>query len=232
MLNFRYSLLSLLFFLSVSASGQDSLAVEPKAIFDLEDTVAAMPIVSSVGFVLDYGKFAGLILETESRYEIGAQVEFRNQWFVVGEFGFGTLTPKNAYVNANYKSTGSYYRLGLGYKIDMNQKNNAFLSVRYGASSFEDSGVAKIASESGLYEEYLEPFERKDLAANWFEVILTTETRLWKGLYAGMHLRLRIMNEYDKHAPIDVYSVPGYGRTIDKSIPALNLYVKYALEWF
>lgn len=233
MLNFKFTLISFLVILSLSASGQDSLYVEPEAILEVEDSTSVqMPTLSSLAFLFDYGKLAGLGLNTESKYELGVQLELKNKWVVIGEFGIGILTPENVYVNTNYESKGSYYRLGLGYKIDMNQKNNAFLSVRYGASKFEDKGLVKIQSASGLYNEYQDPFDRKGLSANWFEVVLSTETRLWKSLYAGMHIRLRMMNDYDEFAPIDVYSVPGYGRTIDKSIPALNLYVKYALEWF
>ncbi|MEQ8881651.1 MAG: hypothetical protein RLQ12_18545, partial [Cyclobacteriaceae bacterium] len=45
----------------------------------------------------------------------------------------------------------------------------------------------------------------------------------------GFNIRMRFLVTYDKDSPIDVYSIPGYGKTIDKSTPAVNLFVKLYL---
>lgn len=190
------------------------------------------PTLSSVALVFDYGKLVGLVLKTESKYEAGVQFEFFNKLQLVGEFGIATLAPNDVYVNANYVSKGSYWRVGLGYKIDMSPKYNFMFGVRYGQSTFSDGGEIQIVSNSGLYDTYLEPFDRDNLSAHWYELVMSSERRVWKGLYLGFHARLRVMGGYDEQVPLDVFSIPGYGRTIDKSVPAINLYIKYALELF
>lgn len=196
------------------------------------DSVVNYPFFSAGAFLLDYGKLAGMVMETESKFEIGVQAEFKNLIVLVADFGTATLEPNGAYQNAAYSSEGSYYRLGLGVKYDLNAKNNFFFTVRYGRSSYADKGLVTIQSPSGLYDTFQEPFDRETTTATWYEAVLSSETRMWKGLYLGFHLRLRIMHDYEKREPLDVYSIPGYGRTIDNSIPAFNLYVKYAFERF
>jgi len=228
--------------LSTSSFGQiDSTAVDSLKVVvanvDTEtpiDSVAdePVPVLSSMSLIFDYGKLVGLVLDTESKYEAGIQVEFYNKFFVTTEFGVATLEPNGAYVNANYVSEGSYWRAGLGYKIDMSHKYNFMFSFRYGRSSYSDKGQIEIVSRSGIFDTYIEPFDRQNLSAYWYEIVMSSERRVWKGLYAGFHARVRIMGDYDEQIPLDVYSVPGYGRTIDKAFPAINLYVKYAFELF
>ncbi|SHJ66944.1 hypothetical protein SAMN04488028_101849 [Reichenbachiella agariperforans] len=192
-----------------------------------------MPVLSSASILVDYGKLAtGLFMESETKYEGGVQLEFWNKLVLIGEYGMARLEPRGAYVNANYVSEGSYYRVGLGYKIDMNPKNNFVFSVRYGNSTYSDSGEAVIESASGLYDPFVLPFERQEVSAFWTEIVMSSERRIWKGLYTGFHVRLRVMVDYDDQAPLDVFSIPGYGRTFDKSVPAFNLYIKYSLERF
>jgi hypothetical protein len=190
------------------------------------------PFFSSAAVLYDYGKLIGLALDTESKYELGVQFEFKNRLIFIGEFGMATLEPNGAYQNGSYISKGNYFRVGLGWKIDMNPKNNFYFSLRYASASFEDSGEINITSTSGLYDRYVEVFRRNDLAATWYEFVLSSEMKAWKGLYLGFHFRLRIMDKYDLQSPLDVYSIPGYGRTFDATIPALNLYVKYAFDQF
>lgn len=191
------------------------------------------PFLSSAGLLFDYGKpVAGLLLDTEQKLEVGAQIEFFNKFFICAEYGSAVLEPDDAYQNAEYKSQGQYYRLGFGYKIDMNPKNNFYFSLRYGSARYQDEGIVTIQSESGLFEEYTSPYKRDDLFASWYEFVLSSEVKVWKGFYAGFHARFRVLNSFDEQAPIDTYSIPGYGRTIDKTIPAVNLYLKYAVGWF
>lgn len=230
MSNSKYILLSLLLMASFAHAQEAPLADEVPVTEEMAEK--EMPLLSSVAVSVDYGKLFGQFLKKESKFEFGGQLELKNRLVLIGEYGFATLNPEGAYQNTDYQSDGSYYRLGLGYKIDMSAKNNIYFSARYARASYSDKGTLDIASASGIYDDLNESFYRRDLSAQWFEVTMSSEARLWKGLYAGFHLRLRIMDKYDEQEPLDVYSIPGYGRTFDRTIPAVNLYLKYALERF
>lgn len=198
----------------------------------VQGTKKRMPFTSSVAPYFDYGKAMMMWTSQETKYEFGVQVDFFNKLFLVTEFGYGELVPPDSYTNAGYTSSGNYYRFGVGYKIEKDQKFNFGISGRYARSSFSDQGTVEIISNTGIYDNFSQDFQRSDLSATWYEVVFHSEQRIWKGLYLGMIMRLRIMDKYDKQAPLDVYSIPGYGRTFDKTVPALNLYVKYAFENF
>ncbi|WP_162555750.1 DUF6048 family protein [Reichenbachiella versicolor] len=216
---------------SLTTQTADSLAVSTLE-KEVEEPKEIMPFFSSASFIYDYGKLAGLFLKTEMKQEVGAQIEFWNRLVLVGEFGTAKLEPNGAYQNANYISEGWYYRAGIGYKYDMNPKNNFALTLRYGQSFYGDKGRVEIFSKSGIHDDYVEPFNRENNTAYWYEVVLSSEKKIWKGLYTGFHMRLRVMGYYEQQQPLDVYSIPGYGRTFDNTIPAINLYLKYAFEMF
>lgn len=231
----------------INAQEVDSLGTEPSRELEVTDTTGiyaayeeeavpqdtvTYPFFSAISVLADYGKLAGLLMESESKYEFGMQIEFGNKFFIVGEYGYGSLNPNNAYKNADYQSEGQYYRVGLGYKIDFNPKNNMFFSLRYGASQFSDRGNIFIESPTQVFEPFIDEFERSALSASWYEIVMSSEVKVLKGLFAGFHARLRILNEYEEQTPLDTYSIPGYGRTIDESIPAFNLYLKYAFQRF
>lgn len=227
MLSFR-KLFILLVFVSFQSMGQDSLQVADEQLI----AEPVKPFLSSIAFSVDYGKLIGQFLKTESKYEFGGQFEFKDRFVLIGEYGFSTLNPNGAYQNTDYQSDGYYYRMGLGYKIDFTAKSNLYISARYASAEFKDQGTIDISSASGLYNDLIDPFRREGLSAQWFELVMSSETRLWKSLYAGFHFRFRILDKYDEQTPLDVYAIPGYGRTFDRTIPAVNLYIKYAIERF
>ena len=105
------------------------------------------------------------------------------------------------------------------------------MGVSYASGTYEDIGRPNIDSPSGLFEVDQEPFHRTDIKASWYELNLISESRVARNLYMGLMLRYRIMDEYDQQEPLDIFTLPGYGRTFDRSIPAANLFVRYQLSF-
>ncbi len=211
---------------SVSLATQTT-AVEP---IDSIEIAEVYPLLSDVSILLDYGKLMLIASDFESKMEAGIELGIKNNFFITAEYGQSQLAP-NAYTNTNYKVEGNYYRIGLGYKRAMSAKTNMGLSLRYAAANYQDEGVIKIESTSELFDEVDEPFARENLSANWYELVFNSESELMSNLYLGFNFRVRFMSSYDKQSPIDTYAIPGYGRTFDKSVPALNLYIKYKLNF-
>ena len=168
----------------------------------------------------------------EKKYEGGGSILFRKNIQLAVDIGHARLNPKNAFKNAkSYTIQGKYGRIGLDYFIQYDRFNHLFFGLRYGKSTFEDKGMIEIASSLG--KDFSICVDRKALTASWFEMVGGSETKLFKklDLYAGMLLRWRIKHQFKSFEPIPVYAVPGYGRTTDKTIPALNIYIKYHLSF-
>ncbi len=195
--------------------GQDSLAdrsVKPPALF----------------LAIDYGKLATLPTNFETKWEGGLGFRIGKHLMPVFFGGFATLEPENAISNGTYESKGWYFRTGLEYVLYLDLRNSLILGARYGQSNFSEDASYIVSSD--LFEEITGEVSRTDLSARWAEIVLGSEMQLGESpFYIGGYFTLRIMIDRDEYLPVDTYAIPGYGRTIDKTIPALQLHLKAAL---
>lgn len=178
---------------------------------------------------MDYLKLASYATDFEKKNEGGVNLIFKEKIQIGLELGTGNIEPQNALKNVDYTVEGTYYRFGVDYIKQINPDSRLALGLRYGQSNFDDQGVIRLTSPSMLFDDFNDPFERMSLRADWLEVVLTTESRFIGNLYIGGTFRLRILNDYDEQTPIDVFTIPGYGRTFDNSIPVINLFLKYII---
>jgi len=198
------------------------------------DTIPKKKFLSGIELAVDYGKLLTLWTEFESKYEVGINLRFYERIVLAGEVGYAELNPLKAYDNALYYTVkGSYARLGLDYYFAYDPTSFYYVGLRYGLSMFEDEGMFLIDSE--YWEDYEEGFGSKDVTASWAEFVLGTETFLKLSkkenpksrLLLGWKFRLRFLMDFENREEPRIYSIPGYGRTFDQVVPALNLYLKY-----
>lgn len=204
------------------------------------DTTAILPeeppTIVSTSLLFDYGKAALSAAGFEDKYEGGLTFTFFDHYYIAGEYGVANLQPENALQNGNYSSEGSYFRVGGGYQVPIDAKNNLAFGVRYAQSKFTDQG--EIFQESEIQENYSKSFGPRKSEARWIEMVISSEGRLTPRksnpenkinhlFYLGFHIRLRFMSSYDRYPLYDTYAVPGYGRTVNNPAPAVNLYLKF-----
>jgi hypothetical protein len=198
------------------ASGQDSL------------NVSGRNNLPRLFIMVDYGKLATLPTDFEDKLEGGIGIRIGKHFTPVLYVGSSTLSPGSVIENGRYSSEGWYIRSGIEYYKSLDGKNNLLLGLRYGYTMFSESATYIISSP--IFEDVTGFVERSDLSASWAEVVLGSEMRLGEGkFYVGGYFTLRVLINREEFDPIDTYSIPGYGRTFDKSIPALQLYLKFAL---
>lgn len=188
-------------------------------------------------FTFDYGKAITTVIGLDKKYEAGLSLLFFNHYNLIAEYGTGVLEPENAFRNGIYKSEGSYFRFGGGYLNQINLTSKLGLGILYGVSDFSDSGQVFIESSSGVQEDYTKSFDRPNLEARWLEVVITSESwvrlnkqnpqaKINKLFALGFHARFRFLTSYDNFDLFDVYSIPGYGRSVNDPQVALNLFLK------
>lgn len=190
-----------------------------------DSTVKAPFVVPSI--LIDYGKLLTIASDFETKYEGGIELLFKGKYALLIEAGNATLTPEGAYANGSYESTGVYYRFGGGYYVQRTPKNGLGIYALYGLSSFDELGVFRYQSPSATQPDFIsDRIERSNLSANWWELVLYTDQSINDFMKLGLSLRYRQLISYDEFAPIDVYAIPGYGKSFDNSIPAANLILK------
>lgn len=190
-----------------------------------QDTLTVARLLTPSIFI-DYGKLVTIPLGNETKYEGGVEMLYKEKIPFILEVGGSTLTPDKVYSNGTYEATGQYFRVGTGIYSQWTPKNKMGLTVRYAQSSFEETAELSTELMNNIENTLTEPFTRSNLSAVWFEVVFYSDVKVNDFLALGMNLRFRYLLDYDLKAPIDVYAIPGYGRSFDNSILAPNLFVK------
>lgn len=191
--------------------------------------------ILNIAFSFDYGKALTTIAGLSEKYEFGTSIVVAEHYHLIGELGNGILEPENAFRNGTYKSDGHYFRVGGGYLSQFNPSSKLGLSVLYASSKFEDQGTVFLRSDA--QDDFSESFSRRNLEARWWEMMITSESRIRfnkndpkaniNSLFAlGFRLRLRFLTSYDNFELYEVYTIPGYGRTVNDPQLAANLYIK------
>lgn len=212
-------------------------------LFSQVDSLSSESTENKVRFIepsitLDYGKIATNFFTDNERFEGALHILFYDFLYFSGEAGKGNLTPVNAYQNADYSSSGNYFRLGGGLLKPINARSKLGFGVCYAKSSFNDIRITY--SESVIQESQTSIEKRENLSARWMEMVLTSESllrinksnpesRMNELFSIGFNFRLRYLSSYDKDSPIDIYSIPGFGKVINSPVPAVNLYLRLNL---
>ncbi|MDA0196419.1 MAG: DUF6048 family protein [Bacteroidetes bacterium] len=190
------------------------------------------PLISALSIYFDYPKIFSFFTKFENKAEVGLELQIFKHIYLRGELGWARIRPQDFYKNVDYEVSGNYTRGGIAYRKTIGASSNLIMGVNYGSSFFNDKGKVQIESPSGLHDPLEDKFKRENLRGNWIEMTFGTESHMGKNLYLGFTFRVRKLLNYDKFDGLDVFAVPGYGRTFDNSIPAINLYIKYRMQFY
>ncbi len=202
---------------------QDSVEAA-QAAKDTEEVSTYNPKTQGLFIGIDVGKLTSFVLPFELKYEGFIGYQYKKSFLFSVEAGSGDLTP-NAYRNGQYQSQGIYWRAGPDYLISVNPRNSVYFGFRYAQSSFRDEGTFTVSSD--LWPDVEESYSRDALSAVWGELVLGSEANVNDHLRFGWKFRVRFMFDFSEVDTFEIFAIPGYGRTVDKSIPALNLYLRY-----
>ncbi len=117
----------------------------------------------------------------------------------------------------SYQSTGNYLRVGLDYNFwyrDKNQLGSLLtLGLRYGLARFEHSLVYAITNEywGPAVLPFSQTLEATGLTAHWAEVTASLKARLFKRIYMGPLVRLRIKIATSASDSLAIHDIAGFG---------------------
>lgn len=181
---------------------------------------------------IDLLKLGSFALDTETKYEAQVGISYKNVHFVA-EAGYANYSSDLAYKNSDdYEVEGEYFRVGIDYAIYKDAKNQFLFGIRYGKSRFGDQGSFEVSSDLWNNFSYeIDTESRKNSSATWAEAVVGTQTLLLKNVYFGWYFRLRKLIDRTSYEPVDIYYIPGYGKSFSSSVPALNLFIKYKFSF-
>lgn len=158
-------------------------------------------------------------------------------WFFRGEAGFENLvfSEENAEERSyRYESNGSFLKAGLLYDFfsvdEVGNNDNIFVGLNYGFALQEHrSGGYTIKND------YWGDFHGSESAyvmnTHWLELSAGPRTELFKNLYMGWTVNLRVKILQDNARELQPYSVPGFGNGNNTVNVGFSYVIEYMIPW-
>ncbi len=149
-------------------------------------------------------------------------------------FGQSFLYFPKAYRNSvKYQVQGKYGYLSIGYLVKYDKKNNLYLSLGFGRSSYEAQGKFIIKSKFALPYTYILN-SSNPIYTEWVFLSLGSEKKIFSFLnfYSGFcfQIKKKISRAKHKNSPF-VYYIPGYGIAKNRYNMAFKLYFAYKFNF-
>lgn len=163
--------------------------------------------------------------------EFSADMELWPNLFPVFESGFDVMKINTSYID--YKSSGSYSRIGMDYNFlqaeNKNDKNIFYVGLRYGFV------LARQQVNSYTIDSYWTPttgrFSNQNYFAHWGEFLVGIKGEIVHNFYMGWTIRGKIkLNNKDLGMP-HTYFIPGYGKAEKGFNMDFTYSVYYNLPW-
>jgi hypothetical protein len=144
--------------------------------------------------------------------EFSADVEFWPNLFPCFETGIEYRKLNTKYID--YKSSGSYSRIGIDYNIltaeNVNDKNIVFIGLRYGFA------LANQQVNSYYINSYWTPvagdFGKQNYSAHWGELLFGIKGEIIHNIYMGWTIRTKFLINAKKLDMPPAYFIPGFGK--------------------
>lgn len=192
----------------------------------------------SIRFGVDISKpIFNLINNDKSGFEITSDFRIKNRYYIASEIGYTTKTSSEDYLN--FTTKGSYVKLGVNYNAYNNwldMKNEIFVGMRYGFSSFSQTLNSYSINQFGNYFDTPlneTEIEFDNLSAHWVELLLGVKVETFKNVFLGASVSFNnLINTNDPDNFENLY-IPGFNkRYLNKSGAGFNYTVSYQIPLY
>ena len=211
---FKYLFISLLAGISVS-------------VFAQVDTTRS---IRGISLGLDLSRFIVTALEpVHNNFELSLGFTVTENIQLQAEGGY--LNVDFSDTTYTYKQSGSYYRFGAEYNLLKRQpgeQDQIYVGLMYGYSPYSHEAENITISDGywGMGEGSL-PLTRN--TAHWIEIKGGLRVELWRNLFVGYALRLRIFLAGKTDPKLDPYLIPGYGKAGKTSTIGMSYSIFYRI---
>lgn len=152
--------------------------------------------------------------------ELVGDYRLTKKYYLAGEIGNENKTVDDDRVN--FTTKGTYFRAGVNYNLYENwldMENLVYLGGRYGVSSFSQTlNSYSIYNRNHYFGEDAQITSGEKfsgLSAQWIEVVVGVNAKVWNNFYVGFSLRANKLMSNKKPRNFDNLYIPGFNRTYD-----------------
>ena len=206
---------------------------QSKADQDLSSLEEKTPKGMTLGVNLE-GPVGHLFDNDKSAFSFVTHINLSSNWFFRGEAGFENLSFSENHAeerNYQYQSNGTFLKAGILYDFfnveERGNNDNIFIGLNYGYA-LQKHGSQHFLIQNGYWNDYQSSMDDYFLQTHWVELMAGPRTEIFKNLYMGWTLNLRVKMFQNNSNPLKPYSVPGFGNGNN----TINLGFSYLIEYF
>jgi len=152
--------------------------------------------------------------------ELVGDYRLTKRYFIAGEIGNENKTVTDD--RLSFTTKGTYFRAGFDYNLYENwldMENKIYIGMRYGVSTFSQTlNSYTIYNRNDYFNETTSISSGEKfggLSAQWIEVVVGMNAKVWNNFYVGFSLRANKMMANNKPENFDNLYIPGFHRTYD-----------------
>jgi len=176
--------------------------------------------------------FINLTQRTKKSYEAAVDFYLRKEVYAVAEAGFGNSIYE--YPDLNYRSSSSFFRLGIDKSLIKRLAGNdwdaAFIGFRY-CMGFVNRQEATYTIIDSLWGSTSGIIPAHAFIAHWAEVTGGVRVELLPGFMAGWNVRARFLLSDKAFRELSPVFIAGYGKGDQTTQFDFNFYLCYAMRW-
>ena len=174
------------------------------------------------------GPLQNAISRSRGAWEVTGEVDLNNL-FVIGAFGNEHFDYGDS--SYHYRSDGNYNRIGFDLNMIPRDEYDSelFFGFRYATSRFQES----LSGERNIFQWGKGYFNEQntDMKATWIEFTAGMKAKVWKNLFMGYTLRLKIKMGVQGEQNLETYRIPGYGLAEDNNFWGINYYAAWRFNF-
>ena len=175
-----------------------------------------------------------------SGLEIVSDFQIKENLYISSEIG--TLTRNQQSELINFKTSGSYIKIGGDFNMYKNwtgMNNQIYLGVRLASSLYKHNinnyvlfATEQVWDENVINTGY-KTGEIKDLNAQWIEFLVGLKVQVIRNIYMGFSLRLNRLINNTSIDDFGVLFIPGFNRVTDDNIfgSSFNYTISYSIPF-
>ncbi len=187
-----------------------------------------MPKALRVGGDLSYLAISAYD-STAEKYELNVDVAV-HRFLVALDYG---IAHKNFTIEQlSHYSKGPYFRVGIDYNLLHKdpRRNALFFGLRYAWTNFSDE-LKGVRLDTYYGDQFIQLNETSK-SAFWVEVAGGLKVNIWKGLFLGYTMRLKLFMQTKSGHDLETFYIPGYGKSEQNTPVSMNYYILYRIPLF
>ena len=157
---------------------------------------------------------------------------FKNRWFANAELGFEHI--KHEKETYDYKSNGTFIRLGVDYDIFNNEdyptNDNIFVGLRY-AYAWQVHESENFSIVDSYWGDYTGSVGKSSVNSHSIDVVVGVRCEVLRNLYMGWSLRGRLLLASTHTDELMPYAIAGYGKYDNKAAIGFTYTIEYQIPF-